>query len=214
MKWLLCFCCISLVLFSGFSKVTQSVLVEIYGDLDRDKIDEKITVVELNEEGNDGKIRVLNIFKKKNNQWKLWHSSNTAILGSEGGGMMGDPFFDKSIGILNGVITIDHNGGSSWKWSTVHKYRLKNNEFELIGYSTHYGKLCEYWAEFDYNLSTGKINYKKEYETCDEKTEDSTISKVEDEVFYKKLKKLPNLKNINKVQIKITTPKYKEELIF
>ena len=67
----------------------------------------------------------------------------------------------------------------------------------MIGYSTHYGKLCEYWADFDFNLSSGKVNYKKEYEICDEKTEESTISKIEKETFNEKLKQLPNIETIN-----------------
>lgn len=203
-----------LVLRTSSSHAQETLLIEIYGDLDKDGIAEKISVQELSEEGEDGKIRLLQIFKKINNHWKIIATSKTAILGSEGGGMMGDPFFDELISIKNGVITIEHTGGSSWKWSTTHKYRFQNKNFELIGYATHYGKLCEYWAEFDYNLSTGKIKYKKEHEICDQQTGESTITKTEKEIFVKKLKKLPNLQDINVREIKIISPKYKEELNF
>jgi len=207
---------IAIALFSGFSKndCNQEVLIEISGDLDKDKISERIVVTELDEEGEYGKVRLLEIFKKEKRHWILWQSSKTAILGSEGGGMMGDPFFDKMINIKDGVITIDQNGGSSWKWGTTHKYRFQNGEFELIGYSTEYGKMCEYWAKFDFNLSSGKAIYEKEHETCDDATGDPISIKVEKEAFIKKLKKLPNLRTINTSEVKFSTPKYKEEISF
>ena len=69
------------ILFSSFTIAdTNKILVEIYGDLDKDKIEEKITVTELNEDGDDGKIRLLEIFKKNDRNWKLICSSKTAIL--------------------------------------------------------------------------------------------------------------------------------------
>lgn len=192
----------------------ETILKEIKADLDHDTIEEKLLVTELSEEGEYGKIRQFDIYKLENQNWKKICTSKTAILGSEGGGMMGDPFFDKEISVKNGIIIIKHNGGSSWKWDTTHKYRFQNNRFELIGYSTSYGKLCEYWSEFDYNLSNGKIHYKKEYESCDEKSGDQIISKTEEESFRKKLKILPTLETINTYEITITSPKYKEELSF
>ncbi|MEW5676779.1 hypothetical protein ABGT15_10730 [Flavobacterium enshiense] len=192
----------------------ENIITEIQADVDNDKRNEKIVVTELEEQGEYGKIRQLDIYKWQNKKWQKMVTSRTAVLGSEGGGMMGDPFFDKNLSVKNSIITIEHNGGSSWKWGTTHKYRYQNNRFELIGYSTIFGKPCEYWGEFDYNLSNGKIHYKKEYETCEEDYGDPVISKTEDETFRKKLKKLPTLENINTYEIKITSPKFKEELNF
>lgn len=216
MRFLVSISCIAVLLFSGFSgrDCSQSVLFTVSGDLDKDKIAEKVVVRELNEKGENGNIRLLEIFKKTKSGWKLWHASKTAVLQSEAGGMMGDPFTDNAISIVNGVLVLEHDGGSSWKWNTTHRYRFQNNQFELIGYSTSYGKLCEYWAEFDYNLSTGKIKYKKEFEDCDEQSGDQIAGKVEAEEFSRKLKNLPTLENINTVERKVTTPKYKEEIYF
>ncbi len=95
--------------------------------------------------------------------------------------MMGDPF--EGIEIKNNVLLISHFGGSSWKWTNVDKYRFQNNQFELIGYTSNFGKLCEYWANFDFNISTGKIACKKEFEDYDN---NQAIYKTETEVFFKK----------------------------
>jgi hypothetical protein len=120
--------------------------------------------------------------------------------------MMGDPF--EEIKIENGILLISFSGGSSWKWAYVDKYRFQNNEFELIGYSSISGKICEYWVDFDFNISNGKIVYKKDYEDCDK---DSTIYKSEKEEFWQKGLKL-NLANRYRKPIKIISPKNKYEL--
>lgn len=185
-------------------------LIEIYGDLDKDKKEEKVVVTELNEVGENGKKRELSIYKKQNSDWVLLVASKSAVLESEAGGMMGDPFISKQIEIKNGVLIIYHDGGSSWKWNTTHKYRFQNNQFELIGYHSYSGKLCEYWEDFEYNLSTGKIIYSKVFESCE--NEEQVASKIIKETCNKKLKTLPTLKNINTIERKIITPKNKVEL--
>jgi len=199
--------------FCGFSYSQEVILTEIYGDLDRDAVNEKVVVKELKDTADDGKQRELIIYKKDQDNWKVMVSSRKAILGSESGGMMGDAFSSKEISIENGILIIGHDGGSSWKWNTVHKYRFQNQNLELIGYETSFGKICEYWEEFDYNLSTGKIIYIKTTEICDDdgiQKESQTVR----ETFRKKLQKIPNIQTINTIENIIITPKYKAELRF
>jgi hypothetical protein len=130
-----------------------------------------------------------------------------ALYSSRAGGMMGDPFGDIEIG--KGVLHISQNGGSSWKWSHTDKYRYDNKVFKMIGYTSNYGKLCEYWEEVDFNLVTGKINVKKEYENCE--TENQEIYKRENETFVKKGINL-TLQNRSEREIKIISPKYQHEI--
>ena len=60
----------SILIFLGFAKIPdEKVLVDFYGDLTNDKIDERVIVTELDEEGEFGKIRLLQIFTKKSNKW-------------------------------------------------------------------------------------------------------------------------------------------------
>uniref|UniRef100_UPI004047854C hypothetical protein n=1 Tax=Mariniflexile sp. TaxID=1979402 RepID=UPI004047854C len=182
------------------------VLTQKSGDLDKDGIDEKIVVHNTTDSTEFGNVREIQILKWSDGNWKKWITSRNAILKSEEGGMMGDPFGE--VEIKNGVLLISHYGGSSWKWSYTGKYRFQKDEFELIGYTSVYGKPCEYWTHFDFNISTGKIEYKKEFEDCEK---DQEIYKRENEVFYHKGLKI-NLNNRHLEDIKITTPKYKDEL--
>jgi hypothetical protein len=118
---------------------------EISGDLNKDSVDEKVVVYNVSDTEDDveGVDREIIIFKKENGNWIIWHRSKTAVGNSKDGGMMGDPFEDMEI--KNGVLLITQSGGSSWKWGYTDKYRFQNNNFELIGYVSNAGKVCEYW---------------------------------------------------------------------
>ncbi|MCA6442460.1 MAG: hypothetical protein IM600_03435 [Bacteroidetes bacterium] len=180
----------------------------IEGDLNKDNITEIVVVFDTQDSSSNGKVRELTIFKKINDKYFVWKNSRNVIGGSQSGGMLGDSF--ENVSIENGILIISNNGGSSWKWSTTDKYSFQNNEFELIGYTTTYGKNCEYWTFVDYNLSTGKINYKKEIESCDENGNQKIIKTIKEYFQWKKLKL--NLDNRKIKEEKIVTPKYKEEI--
>ena len=122
---------------------------------------------------------------------------------------MGDPF--ENIEIAQGILLISQSGGSSWKWGYTDKYRFQNNSFELIGHTSKAGKPCERWVSYDYNLSTGNIEYRKEYEKCDDKG-GQQVYKKEAETFRYKLTEKITLATRKADEIKIVTPKYKEEL--
>ena len=183
------------------------IIAEKIGDLDKDGIDEKVIVYETNESTEYGNVREIRILKKVGGKWKDWKKSKSAILKSEEGGIMGDPF--EGIEIKSGILNINFFGGSSWKWSYTDKYRFQNNNFELIGYTEVSFRNCEIWETNDFNLSTGKIVSKKEYEKCGEN--DKEIYKKENETFYKKGIKI-TLQNRLEKEIKIITPKYGREI--
>lgn len=182
------------------------MLAEKVGDLNKDGINEKVIVYNTNDTTEDGIVRELQIFRLINSEWRLWKKSSYAIKKSREGGMMGDPF--AGIDIVKGLLVIHFDGGSSWKWNYTDKYRLQNGEFELIGYTRIYGKLCEYWEDVDFNIMTGKITFKKEYEDCEKGQQ---VYKRENETFFRKGIFL-NIHNRNLKEVKIVSPKYKHEL--
>lgn len=185
-----------------------SIVDTVTGDLDNDSIKELVVAYNAGQENEiDGVPRELIIYKLENNGWVEWKKSKEALYGSRDGGMMGDPF--EGIEIKNGILLISQNGGSSWKWGFTDKYRFQNGEFFLIGYTSLSGKLCEYWKEVDFNLSTGKIIVKKEYEECEE--EEQKIYKQEKETFFKKGLSI-TLQHRQEKEIKIITPRYKHEI--
>ena len=183
------------------------VLDEKVGDLNKDSVAEKVIVFDTNDSTETGTVREIYIYKKDGAKWKVLASSRNAIGKSEEGGMMGEPF--EGIEIANGILLIYHSGGSSWKWSITDKYRFQNGKFELIGYKNFYGKPCEYFLSLDFNVQTGKIIYKKEYEDCEKG--DPIINKKETETFYKKGLKI-DLTNRKLIEVEIITPKYKEKI--
>jgi len=89
------------------------------------------------------------------------------------GGAFGDPFND--ISITAGVLTVDHFGGSNWKWSFNHKFRYQNDDFYLIGKTSNSyfgGHDCDKLNDFastnfeDINYITGDRTRKKISDDC------------------------------------------------
>lgn len=188
-----------------------SIVDTIKGDLNNDGIDELVVAYNTEKENEDNFENVqreLVIYKKEKNEWAVWIKSNDALYGSRDGGMMGDPF--EGIEIKKGLLFVSQNGGSSWKWGHTDKYRYQDGNFYLIGYSSNYGKPCEYWTDVNFNLSIGKMIVKKEYESC-ENTDEQKIYKRENETFYSKGLKI-TIENRNKKEITIVSPKYKHEI--
>ena len=138
-----------------FQPKNSTIIETVDGDLDGDRIPEKVIVYDITSEN----TREIQILKKMNNKWKILEKSRSAILGNEDGGMMGDPFLFCKID--KGILITSHYGGSSWKWGFTGKYRFQNGHFELIGHSSEGGRPGDYWISTDFNLSTGKLVYKK-----------------------------------------------------
>ena len=185
-----------------------SIIDSVSGDLDKDATKELVVAYNtILESEIDGVPRQLIIYKLKNNNWTEWIKSDEALYGSRDGGMMGDPY--GAMEIKNGNLYISHNGGSSWKWGFTDKYHFQAGEFFLIGYTSIDGKPCQYWEEVDFNLSTGILIVKKEYEQCE--TENEEIYKRENEVLIEKELKITIQKRQER-EIKITTPKYKHDI--
>lgn len=163
----------------GFTK-----LQEAKGDLDKDNQEEMVIVYDTKKETELGTERQLHIFKKEGGGWKLWHQSVGAVLPSEHGGMMGDPF--EGISIERGSIVVSHFGGSKDKWSYTHRYRYQNGAWQLIGATINYGAVCETWKNYDYNLVTGKIEAKIETESCDDEGRPKDSTQTEQFTFVSK----------------------------
>jgi len=187
-----------------------SIVDYVLGDLDKDLIPELVVVYNTEREKEiDGIIRELIIYKLKNNKWKEWKKSDQAVLGNQAGGMMGDPF--QELKIKKGILIIKHRGGTSWIWDYTDKYRFQDGAFYLIGYTEISGKEGEDWQTVDYNLSTGKIIYEREYIAPESKDKLIPNFKVEKESFVKKGLKI-TIQNRHEWEITIRTPKYGNEI--
>ena len=175
------------------------ILEEIEGDLDNDGISEKVILYDTGKEIDLGTERQICVYKKNNDTWELWKKSVSAILGSEQGGMMGDPF--DGISIEKNCIVIKHFGGSRSKWEFTHNYKYQNGDFRLIGVKVGSFTPCEEYEVLDYNLSNGKIKYKKEIQDCD-----NGSPEIEEKEMIRKLETLPSMDGFPPGSTEITFP--------
>lgn len=163
---------------------------EARGDLTKDGVPERVLVVETipPADADEGYVaeRYVRIYEQRNGQWALKQQIFGGVLDSDSGGMMGDPF--ESISVERGCLVLVHTGGSRIKWNYTHRYRRQNEKWELIGATINYGAPCDYWHEFDYNLSTGIVEGNEEREDCDE-----DVTSTQAFRFKHEMSPLPNL---------------------
>lgn len=200
-------CCALLMIFSIFSFAQKefqpegsTVIETVEGDLDGDEIPEKVIVYNTRDTTEYGNIRELQILKRTENRWEILDRSRTAILEGSNRSDIGNYLF---FTIKNGILIIEHSGGNSWKWNSMDKYRYQNGRFELIGTTYGYGRAGVY-SIFDFNLSTGKLIYRKEVD----KGLYDDLGKPDSEIFYKK-GLIISLKDRNKDHQDIELPKTK-----
>ena len=90
-----------------------------------DKYEDLILVLESSDIINnpeDEERLLLILIGEKNGTYKLAAKSNKTVYCSDCGGMMGDPF--QGITIKNGYFSIEHYGGSAWRWTKIITYKF------------------------------------------------------------------------------------------
>ena len=124
--------------------------------------------------GSDARVnsRLVVVLFKTANGWQLAAKSGEIVLCRDCGGVFGEPFV--SIKVVNGVITIDHYGGSAEKWAFTRKFRYQNNDLYLIGATdaAFFGNtFCDNlnaiaYTSTDINLITGDREIKEITKDC------------------------------------------------
>ncbi len=97
-----------------FVEKNTTVLAVERGDLNRDGREDAVLVLEPADP--DAPRPLLLLVRDAKDTLKLAKRSDKAVYCRECGGMMGDPF--QGITIAKGRFTIEHYGGSSWRWSS------------------------------------------------------------------------------------------------
>jgi len=142
------------------------VLDQANGDINSDGLIDKILILRQTAEITaEEKRPVLLLIRQKNNSYLKAFQNDNIILSLGDGGIHGDPYY--GITINNGRFSLEHFGGSSWRWTQVitfaydrnvkdwRLYSLSNSSWHSIGKlelteerknSTDFGKLT--FAEF------------------------------------------------------------------
>jgi hypothetical protein len=178
----------------AFIPKDYDTLEVVKGDLNKDNIADVAMVLKSKEEdkddanksGDELPPRLLLVLLKQADGYKLAAKSDSAILCGDCGGVFGDPF--AGITIVKGVLIVDHFGGSAWRWGTTHRFRYQQNDFYLIGKTSHSFwnvKFCDKLNDFagtsveDINLLTGSYVEKEISEECVLKKNKKGKKKVE-----------------------------------
>ncbi|HTN18117.1 MAG TPA: hypothetical protein VL092_10575 [Chitinophagaceae bacterium] len=128
-------------------QIPQNGLKE--GDLNKDgAADIAIALFSKEEEKSVDDPRLLLVLLKAPDGYILAGKSDKTILCQGCGGVMGDPY--AGITIKNGILQINHYGGSAWKWTIEEKFRYQKSAFYLIGSTYDW-----YWVLGDCNGEIG-----------------------------------------------------------
>ena len=122
---------IQLFIPSGYS-----ILDSASGDMNNDRVKDLILILKNNNESiennYDELIRPLLILHgTKNNNYTLFAKNDSVVLCSICGGVFGDPY--EAITIKNNFFSIEHYGGSNWRWTKIitFKYNEKVKKYIL-----------------------------------------------------------------------------------
>jgi len=167
---------------TSFIPKDYDTLQTVKGDLNKDGIEDVVLALYHkmeNEELENINVdsipkRVLIILLASKSGYRQVVKTSNALLCKNCGGVFGDPY--AGLSITKSVLTISHYGGSAWRWSYNHKFRLQNNNWFLIGQTSHSYwnvKQCEALDDFagtdfeDVNFVTGQYETKKISEECE-----------------------------------------------
>lgn len=118
-----------------FIPTNYSILDTLSGDLNLDKKMDYILV--LKKEGEDTLSDVVNIPEKRpllillreeSGKLKLVGRNDNTVYCFDCGGMMGDPYM--GITIKNGYFSVEHYGGSGWRWRRIITYKFSKKKSE------------------------------------------------------------------------------------
>lgn len=80
----------------------------------------------------EGQRPFLIVIRQADGSLKVQKRSDRLVFCSTCGGMMGDPL--QSIEVLPGAFTVNHYGGSAWRWSNLYRfgYSRRDDSWQLI----------------------------------------------------------------------------------
>lgn len=110
----------------------------VRGDLNKDGVEDiALALKHVDEDSfemDEEPKRMLLVLLKQGAEYMLIGKSEKVLMCRHCGGAFGDPY--AAISISNNILTIDHYGGSSWRWTNTQKFRYQQNAVFLIGSTT------------------------------------------------------------------------------
>lgn len=149
---------------TSFIPSGYSVLDSRTGDLNKDNYPDAILILKANEEEtNEDLARPLMLLTgTASGNYKLIARNDSIVLCKGCGGIFGDPY--DGITIKNGYFSVEHYGGSSWRWTRIitFKYDLRSRSFKLhrdAGTSYHTSDPNKYEDHINNKEDYGKVTF-------------------------------------------------------
>lgn len=116
----------------SFIPAGYSILDSAAGDFNKDRLKDYILILKVNEEENDADTTrpLLLLMGMADNQYQLAARNDSVVLCKGCGGVFGDPY--AGITIKNNFFSIEHYGGSNWRWTRIITFRYDANTKQFI----------------------------------------------------------------------------------
>jgi hypothetical protein len=107
---------------------SYTVLDSKIGDINLDAYPDKVVILKSKSEGIATNLpRPLLLFVgQPDKSFKLQARNNSVVLTADDGGVHGDPY--GAIMIKKGYFSIEHYGGSAWRWTRIITFKYSNKE--------------------------------------------------------------------------------------
>jgi hypothetical protein len=124
--------------FKNFIPENYAILDIIIGDLNLDNVSDAIMILKKNGEErlsdvieNPEKRPLIILLRDANNELQLVRRNDNTVYCYDCGGVFGEPY--QAVSIYNGHFSVEHYGGSSWRWTRkiTYNYSKKDNEWYL-----------------------------------------------------------------------------------
>lgn len=119
--------------YSNFIPKGYELLDTATGDLNRDDVEDALLLLnKTNEESNSNypdqpsKRLLMILLADSNGNLQVKSKSENAVYCVDCGGIMGDPY--QQLVIKNGYFSIEHYGGSAWRWSRIITFKYNSTE--------------------------------------------------------------------------------------
>jgi hypothetical protein len=119
-------------LFQNLIPAGYTVLDSASGNLNNDAYKDMVLILKNSSEDlNPDTTRPLLLLAGAAEGYQLLYRNDSVVLCKGCGGVFGDPY--AGITIKNGYFSIEHYGGSNWRWTRIitFKYDVKSSQFKL-----------------------------------------------------------------------------------
>lgn len=125
------------------------------GDFNNDGIKDIVMVIKRAEEIATEEIRPILVLTGTASGYKLNARNTDFMLSWDGGGVYGDPY--EGISLKDGLLTITHYGGSSWRWHQEMNFRFDTLQNEFL--ADHYINTSYWTFAPDTTTEVDSMNY-------------------------------------------------------